>query len=130
MSRARDVIKRLAHVDQVYEMANVPHRVYKLPIAQDIKFNVLQPGDKQIQHAPRVKVFRGNPETGPNFSIRLSAKESEIAYEVGTVFVTTKELALIIEHIKKYRAAYLKLWHDTGMDIDDLSNEMDAIDKP
>lgn len=115
-------------VEEVCGMANVPQRVYQLPLAQDIKFNVLQPGDKRIGHALRVKVFRRSPETGPNFSIRLSKDPLKIKVETGEVFVSKSDLKLILDHLKKYREAYLKLWHDDGMDIDDLKDEMAKID--
>jgi hypothetical protein len=108
----------------VHAMANVPQRVYRLPLPQGIKFNVLQPGDKRHPHAERIKVFKGSPETGPNFSIML--RDFRV---VGDVFLNSSELKMIVEHVKKYQHAYLKMWYDDGMDIDDLRTEMDAIDR-
>lgn len=105
-------------------MANVPQRVYRLNLPHDVKFNVLQPGDKRIHHSERIKVFRGSPEKGPNFSISLH----DFRVVAGDVFLSNNQLKLIIDHVKKYQAAYLKLWNDDGMDIDDLRDAMDAID--
>jgi len=112
-------------LSEITAMANVPQRVYRLPLAQDIKFNVLQPGDKKLGHAARVKVFRGSPKTGPNFSVSLDVNPKVVA---GKVFVSARDLNLVLEHLKKYRTAYLMLWNDDGMDIDDLRREMDNID--
>ena len=109
----------------VHAMANVPQKVYKLPLAHDVKFNILQPGDLQISHAPRLKVFRGSPRKGPNFSISLVEKPAVVA---GESFLTAKELKMVLDHVGKYHAAYRKLWNDDGMDLDDLQREMEAID--
>lgn len=110
------------------EMANVPRRVYRLSLsANDIKFNLLQ--GRKLPHDARIKVFRKDPVTGPNFSIRLSRNPERIEVMSGEVFVTAKDLRLIVAHIKRYREAYIKMWVTPGMDIDDLAMEIDRITK-
>lgn len=111
---------------EVHSMANVPQRVYRLPLAPSVKFNILQPGDLRLNHAPRLKVFMKNPRTGPNFSISLTKDPVVVA---GESFLSAKDLKLVLEHVAKYHEAYLALWNDDGLDIDDLREKMDAIDK-
>ena len=109
----------------VYSMANVPQRVYRLPLPHDVKFNILQPGDKKLSHAPRVKVFRNHLDGEFNFSVSLDENPELVA---GNNFLNGVQLRLVLDHIKKYRTAYLMLWHDDAMDIDELRIEMDKID--
>ena len=121
----KSLIKALKNVtENVFGMANVPQRVYKLPIPQEVKFNILQPGDKKLSHAPRVKVFCKDPNTGPNFSISLVEEPSVVA---GDIFLSSRDLKLVLDHIKKYHEAYLKLWNNAGMDVDDLEAEMAKV---
>jgi len=119
-------IDRIVDANDVYSMANVPQKIYQLPLAQDVKFNILQPSDKKLSHGPRLKVFRGSPVSGPNFSISLTKTPKVVA---GESFLSTSELRMVLKHVEKYYAAYLKLWHDDGMDIYELRKEMDQIDQ-
>lgn len=109
------------------EMANIPKSIHRLPI--DVKFNVLQSGKKALPHAARIKVFRKDPKKGPNFSIRLSSNPALIVVKAGdSSWLSKKDVDSIVEHIKKYRAAYIAMWHDAGMDQDELRAAMDKID--
>lgn len=117
--------KVFAHELAEIGVANVPQRVHRLPFANRIKLSVLQPADHNIGLALRIAVFACSPSKGSRFYLSLDSNPKVID---GTVFVSAPELALVIEHVRKYREAYHRLWTNSGMDIDELRQEMDLVD--
>lgn len=121
---AGDVIERL---EQLGEMANIPPTIHRLPL--QVKFNVLQPGDKELPHDARVKVFPVGQTPSQGFSIRLSPDEKLIQVSKGEPFLRGKDLNAVLDHLRRYRNAYIAMWHDSGMDQDGLRELMDKIDR-
>lgn len=100
----------------IFEMANIPSRVHKLKI--DVKFNVLQPGNKVLNHDPRIKVFQ-KMDLYNCYYINLKG-EITIDHIPKKEFLSTKQLKKIIKHFEINQDAYLKLWHTTAMTVDEF----------
>ena len=113
--------------DTIFEMANVSEKYHKLGI--NIKLNVIQPTDKKIKHGPRVKCF--NNSSSKNFSISLDEDPTKMKLMAGDYkdLIDTKEFNILLNYLKKYRIPYLNLWYNWKLDVDDLMNQIDQIDR-
>lgn len=110
--------------DGIYEMANIPKRIHKLGL--DIKFNVLQPADKKIKHAERVKVFKGDDLTN---SFYYSLTVTPPVPEGRDIFLHGKDLRRVTQWVAKYQKALLTLWNKPAMDLDQFELMMAQIDR-
>jgi len=115
--------------DLILEFANVPKRIHHLEM--DIKLQVSQPGDKEYQHSPRVKIFRHRDDEPEAFVIRLSLEPGKIDIQEGTFsgLMNRGQFKQLLDFIKKYRVPLLNLWYRPGADILELRDEMDALDR-
>lgn len=107
----------------LYSFANIPPKIHQFGI--NVKLNVWQPGYRKFPHAPCVRVFRKSFDE--SFSIGL--EDSDIKVVSGKSFLKGKELNILFEGIRKYRIPLLMMWFDEAMDILELRNLMDQIDK-
>lgn len=113
-------------VEPVFEMATVDPDKHKLGVA--LKINIPQPGDKMFPHGPRIKFFKNK---NISFSISVNKDPGKIEWVDGdyTKLVSLRTLNRLIEQVKKYRVAFLNMWHDPAMSQDDLLAQMKAIDE-
>jgi hypothetical protein len=93
----------------------------------DVKFHIMQPSDKRLQHGARIKVFRQSWASGDNFTITIS-DEPQVIGDYSKV-VTTKELNVLLFKVKKYRSALLSFWNNPNMSMSELRTAMDNIDR-
>lgn len=116
---------KLNELFMIYEMSTVGPKVHRFGI--DIKLHILQPGDKQLPHGPRVKCIKR--ENNSNFSITLNENADKMEC-IGDYkeLLSTKEFNLLFEKIKKYRIPFLNIWYDPIFDQDELRDQMDKID--
>ena len=108
--------------DLILEFANMSPRMHNFGV--DVKLHVFQPGYKQLNHGPRVKVFKTKDLS---FTITLEKEPRVIGDYKG--IVTKQELNKLIEKIKKYRNAFIQFWNDPDMDTDELYTLFVQIDK-
>jgi hypothetical protein len=109
----------------IEEFANIGPRSHKWGV--DVKLHLMQPEDKKLQHAPRIKVFRGSwTNYGENFTITLTEKP----FIVGDYkkVVTSREMKMLMNNVVKYRIPLLNFWYDSHRDLDELRDQMDIID--
>lgn len=108
------------------EMANIPPQLHGFGV--EVKLQLFQPG--KITHAQRVRVFRGDPNKDDQcFVVTLREDPTKIEYLEGKVFLSKKELDLVIAGIKKYRIPFLIFWYSPGMDSDELKALMKQVDE-
>jgi hypothetical protein len=115
-------------LDAIDEMTNVPDRVHGL--GEHLLLYVYQ-SDKGLPHADRIKVYhRGNRED--SYSIDLRNDPAQIVFRNGPYhrFLTIKEEAAILDHIRTHRTAYIKMTHDPEMSLFDLENEIKCGPRP
>ena len=113
------------------EMSNIRQRDHY--IDTDVIFHVLQPGTWHYKgHGPRLKLFKGNYKQA---EIENKITGVQIGYELTDVNILyngldikSKEKRLIIDHIERYRLAYIVLWLDVGMSNDQLVDYFELID--
>ena len=86
---------------------------------------MFQNSDKKLKHWARIKVYK-NDNSG-SFTIKVS-DNPEVIGDYSKI-VTTKELNLLIEKVKKYKIPLLNFWNNIGdMVVDDLLDQMKQID--
>ena len=112
----------------IMDMANIGPRSHKFGV--NLKMHILQPGNKKIQHGPRVKFFKKGLEFS-GFSISLNEDSSKIKFISGSykTLINTTELNSLIEKIQKYRIPLLNMWNDPDMTQDELLDQMELIDQ-
>lgn len=116
------VIELINEIECLIEMSNIGPRTHRFGV--DIKLNILQPGDRKIQHGPRVKIFRGSDE----YYITLNKDKSKMKVG-GNVFLNKKDANIVFKNVVKYRNDFLKFWNDKEMTSDELRDLMDSTDK-
>jgi hypothetical protein len=109
--------------DLILEFANMSPAMHNFGV--DVKLYIFQPGDKQLSHGPRIKVFK--PKVSGDFSITLEEQPRVIGDYKN--IVTTSELNKLITNIKKYRTAFIQFWNDSQMDTNELINLFQQIDR-
>jgi len=109
----------------IFEMANISPQAHKFGV--NLKMHILQPGDRQMPHGPRVKFFRHVP--GDGFSISLNQDVSKIGIVAGvsSKIATVSDVNKLIDCVKKYRIPLLNMWSYSGMSQDELLEEMAEI---
>jgi hypothetical protein len=85
----------------------------------------MQPADKKLQHAPRVKIYK----KGENGSFTIGISDDPIVIGKYEDFVSEKELNVLIRNIIKYKAALLKFWNDSEMSTSELLDLFRQIDQ-
>jgi len=110
------------HGDFNFEI--VPERIHGLQ--PGIKLKVHHGSTNGSSKAPFVTVIQVDLPGGKEFSVTLTEQPEIVG---GTTFLTAEDLRLVVEHLKKYRTAYLNIWNNTSGDIDDLQLAMDQIDR-
>jgi len=113
--------------DFILEMANIGPQLHKFGV--NVKMHLLQPGNKQLSHGPRAKFFKNSIDDG--FSISISVESSKIKIVSGedSKIVSEGEKNVLVEQVKKYRIPLLNFWKNSSMTVDELRDEMDAIDE-
>ena len=125
MLKANKLLDIIYDYEDIYEMANIPSRLHKFGV--EVKLQVLQPGNKKIKHGVRVKILKDGEK---DFSVILDINPDKIRIvPKHKSFLKGKELRELIKNIKKYRIPLLMLWYDTRMDILELRDLMNKIDK-
>jgi len=110
------ILEKIQYVESsVCEMANIPPSIHGLNI--DVKFNILQPTDKKLNHDPRIKIFK---KFDLYNSYYITLNDVKLIHSPKKNFINKKQLNIILKHIKKNKEAYLKLWNEPGMDIIEL----------
>lgn len=105
-------------------MANIGPRLHKFGV--DIKMQILQPDDKKLMHGPQVGFFKDSP--GEGFSISIDPDPEKITLIGGpSGLVKQCEADRLIEQVKKYRIPLLNFWHQSGMTVDELRDQMDKV---
>lgn len=122
-------IKDILNNHVLMEMANVGPKFHRFGV--DVKLHVMQPGTKSLNHGPRIKVFKQDPEI--NFSIILSEDPNKVEIasnsgDPGKVLRSESDQKKVVAGVKKYRKAFLKFWNDSSMTTDELRELMDKID--
>jgi len=98
----------------INEMANVPAQGHGF---KNIKFHILQPGQRKLSHGPRIKVFAAmNPHSF--YTITMKGK---LVKTPSKEFLSDKLLNNIIQHIMTNEGEYLRLWHNPYLDWTDLN---------
>ena len=105
----------------ILEFANLSSKEHNFGV--DVRLHVMQPADKLLKHAPRVKVYKKG-ESG-SFSISLTDNPKVI----GTCFLSQKELNILLKNIKKYKNAFLEFWNDSDMSTNELTDLFRQIDQ-
>jgi len=113
--------------DFILEMANVGPQIHKFGV--NVKMHLLQPGDKQLSHGPRAKFFKNSIDDG--FSISISSTSSKVKVVSGedSKIVSEGEMNTLVEKVRKYRIPLLNFWRNSNMTVDELRDQMDAIDE-
>jgi len=116
------------NIEIIMNMANIDPRSHKLGV--NLKMHILQPGNKKIQHGPRVKFFKKGLEFS-GFSISLNEDVEKIKFISGSykLLINATELNSLIEKIQKYRIPLLNMWNDPDMTQDELLDQMKLIDQ-
>ncbi len=112
---------------KIHSMSNVSNKYHGLPI--DVKFHVKQPGKNKFSHEMRIKVFRKRDlDNTYSIDLRNDPDLIQIRHEPDNAFLTAKQKKMILDHLRKYRKAYIEMWNDPSMDNDDLVEKMKEID--
>lgn len=112
----KSVLERIQDVEKlVFEMANIPPSIHGLNI--NVKFNILQPTDKKLKHDPRVKIFKGRNLYDCYY---ITLDDIKLIHSPKKQFLNSKQLKIILNHIKTNKRVYLELWYEPGMDIIEL----------
>jgi len=106
----------------ILEFATIGPKSHKFGV--DVKLHIMQPGDKKLQHAPRVKIIKKG--VNGDMSIRIDNQEVIGDY---TKFMTSKELKIIKSKIVHYKNAFLNFWNDPDMDSDEFLDMFSQIDR-
>lgn len=116
MSIKNTVRKILSAKSVEADMANIGPKAHNFGI--EVKLNILQPGNRKIQHGPRIKVFK-IPKI--SFSVSLNKDENKVKI-IGDPLKVIKrnEVKSLLDKIKKYRMAFLMMWYDQGMTQEEL----------
>tara|TARA_B100000315_G_C14590513_1_gene595499 strand:+ start:1919 stop:2296 length:378 start_codon:yes stop_codon:yes gene_type:complete len=121
MSKSDKLLKAIHDSEDIFEMATFRPDDIGIPV--NVKLNILQPGDKKLQHGPRIKVMHISDKE--KFSIILSSDDEEIEVVKGhKSFLKKKDEKILLEFIKKYKNAFLKFWFDPNMSVGELKDEM------
>jgi hypothetical protein len=122
-------LEELKH-EVLAEMANIRPKYHKAGI--DIKFQIGQPGTwNNSGHGPRIKLFKKRDVK--NITVIILDKNSnnikvlESSYD--KKLIGRSEVNDLITYFKKYRYAYLIMWLDVSLDVDDLVEMLDETDK-
>lgn len=119
---------RTERQDVIFEMANIAPEDHGFGV--NLKMHILQPGDKQPGHGPRVKFFRNDPRKDCiTISVHLKEEGIRLVGEAPKGLATRAEINRLIENVKKYRIPLWNMWYDSGMTQRELLQEMDAIDR-
>lgn len=113
----------LEQENQILEFANMGSGMHNFGV--DVKLHVMQPADKELVHAPRIKIIK----KGVAGSFSISLTKDPIVIGKYKDFVTTKELNILIAKIKHYKDAFLSFWYDPNMDTDELLDLFRQIDQ-
>lgn len=120
-----ELFKEYFDSELICEMSNINPKDHNLGI--DIKLHILQPGNKQLQHGPRIKCIKRNSNF--DFSISLNVDVNKIML-IGDYapLISTKEYNILLNYIKKYRIPFLNMWYDPYMDQHELFSQMEELD--
>lgn len=101
----------------IFEMANIIPKDHGLGL--DIRFHVLQPGDKGQRHGPNVKPFRGDfKTTDMKFSVALPSLEIRNG---SFAWLSKKEFQTVMNFIELNMDSLLKLYNDPGLSPGDFN---------
>lgn len=107
----------------IQEFANMGSKAHKFGV--DVRLHIMQPADKQLQHAPRVKIYR----KGVSGSFSISITDNPKVIGDWNDYVSKSELNILITKIKHYKDAFLEFWNDPDMDIYELEDLFSQIDR-
>ena len=111
-----EIIKQvLSNIENLFEMTNIPYEIHK--IKQGIKLNVLQPGDTEIPHGPRVKVFKGNIQNNYYVDLNEDVNKIKIRHYPKDLFLSKKEEDEMLAHIKEFRVVNIPMYKNLHTDI-------------
>lgn len=120
----KSLLELIANEDNlILEFANIAPRDHRFGV--EVNLHVMQPGDKQLEHEPRIKVYTGSWQSGPNFTITLEENPRVIGDSSNVV--DGKQLKILVQNVKKYRSAFISFWNDSGMTTAELKDLMDKI---
>ncbi len=121
MKTLKEYIDWTKEEEYVYEMANISPKSHKFGV--NVTLHILQLGDKQLPHGPRIKIMKGNNEL---FIITLP-KTGEPRVIGKTTGVKFKDVKTLIDVTKYYREVWLRLWYNNGMSETDALEFVEAI---
>lgn len=106
----------------ILEFANLEPEEHNF--GSNLKMHVMQPGDRKLQHGPRVKFFNNEHE----FSVSISKNLDDIKV-IGdyTKLITTRELNKIRINVHKYHIPLLTFWNDPKMTTKALLKMMEEV---
>ena len=115
------------YAQAIFEMANIGPRLHRFGV--DVTMNLLQPGGNRLSHGPRAKFFKKGVDG--DFSIALSEDPKKIRIVAGSFkgIVTQNEANRLVEKVRKYRIPLLNFWYDSAMNSDELSEQLEMIDR-
>ena len=116
---------KINHDDSMFNNEIIPQRIHRLSLPHGVKFCVPHAGEGDPTPMPLITVFRGKLDDDESFVVSLC---EEPAVLTGNVFLSSGELAEVLEHFNKYRSAYLYLHQNSGSDVDELALRMNEID--
>lgn len=121
-----DIIELLSISEEdnlILEFANFEPEEHKL--GSNLKMHIMQPGDKKLQHGPRIKLFNNESD----FTITISSDINKIKV-IGNYanLISDSTLKKIKTNAVKYSSAFLKFWNDPLMTTKALLREMKKID--
>ena len=121
----------MSQESKLVEMANVNKKDHY--INTSVKFHVYQPGVwKYAGHGPRLKLFRGDFKRSESENtitvIKINYTVESVKIKHDNLTIRGKEKRLIMNHIRRYRLAYIVLWLDTGMSPNELVDYFELID--
>lgn len=125
MNIIEELLKEYTNDDVlIEEFANIAPETHKFGV--DVRFHLMQPNDKKLQHGPRLKVYKISWLKGENFTISIS--DNPIVIGNWKQVVTKKELNILLDKVKKYKVALLNFWYDPSKTTYDFEKQMKMID--
>jgi hypothetical protein len=117
----KDILSVLKEDDMILEFANLDPTMHQMDV--DIVLHIMQPGDKQLKHGPRLKFFKkGSSET---FSITVSNNPKIIGN--WKELVSKRELNVLIENTKRFKVPFLNFWYDSMMTVGELIEQIHKV---